>query len=216
MAQDSASSSGFEYQAFDEEQLNEFRSDEDFNYEEQSYSRFPLWEAFLKGLGNVLESIFGAAPGVDTMRIIFYVIAGLVLLWAIIKLFGIDITAGIKRKKTQKERLEHHIREENIHEIDFAREIAEARQAQRWRLLIRLQYLYSLKMLSDAGLLQVRAGKTNHDYMYEIGQADLKEVFGKLSYIFEYTWYGHFEANEPVRKAADAQAVRLQNLLDKT
>lgn len=203
------------YRPFDEEQLERLRSDDDFDYEIRKYSRFPLWQAFLKKLEDIMKGIFGVAPSGRTIEITFYILMGLVLLWAIIRLAGIEKNLGLKKGPVKDEELPHNIREENIHEIDFAREMEEARQAQRWRLLIRLQYLYALKLLSNAGLVEVKAGKTNHDYLYEISRAEAREVFARLSHIFEYTWYGHFEADEKVRQTANDQALQLQQILRK-
>ena len=56
---------------------------------------------------------------------------------------------------------------------------------------------------TDRELILIKKGKTNHDYLYEL-QGAFKSNFSELSIIFDYTWYGHFEANkELVTKAKE-------------
>ncbi|MFN3640268.1 MAG: DUF4129 domain-containing protein, partial [Flavobacterium sp.] len=40
--------------------------------------------------------------------------------------------------------------------------------------------------------------KTNADYLYEIKQPATQRQFAYVSYLFNYTWYGHFEVNQPL------------------
>ena len=55
-------------------------------------------------------------------------------------------------------------------------------------------FLYSLKLLSDKHHLDWRPGKTNHDYLDELGDGELKTGFNELSFYFDYAWYGDFKS----------------------
>jgi hypothetical protein len=50
-------------------------------------------------------------------------------------------------------------------------------------------------MLADKRFIRWEQGKTNHDYLAELTQQDLKTGFNELNYYFEYAWYGNFAVN---------------------
>ncbi|MDZ7848231.1 MAG: DUF4129 domain-containing protein [Owenweeksia sp.] len=200
------------YRPFPQEQLEELRSDEDFQYEKKSYETLPLWTRFENWLSELLRNIFGAAPSGNTIRVIFYVLATLLLAWAIVKLVGIDFNTVVKGPKKMPG-MPYQVGEENLGQIDLSREIEAARTQGKWRLLIRLQYLYALAEMAEDGVLQITKGKTNHDYLYEISSPALRDSFARLSRIFEYTWYGQFEAGQGVRLRAEQALRQLQKHL---
>ncbi len=134
------------------------------------------------------------------------------MLWVIVKLVGVDMT-GVFKKSKKVSVQSYQINEEDLHSIDFDKEMEAARNGGQLRLLIRLQYLYVLKGLSDKGIVEVKGGKTNHDYLYEIGDNALRASVGSLSRIFEYTWYGHFEVHPEVQREADQLFGNLKNQL---
>ncbi|HKG69709.1 MAG TPA: hypothetical protein VKA92_12630, partial [Segetibacter sp.] len=59
-----------------------------------------------------------------------------------------------------------------------------------FRLATRLLYLQSLKILSDKGYIQWQLNKSNNDYIREVTGKPWHSLFKKLTYSFEYTWYG--------------------------
>ena len=77
--------------------------------------------------------------------------------------------------------------------------IIKAEEANDYRLAIRLHYLKSLRLLDTLGKIIWRSGKTNHDYLLEIKDTELKEEFDNLSYIYEYSWYGQFEIESAIQ-----------------
>ena len=89
----------------------------------------------------------------------------------------------------------HNVLDENIHEMDFEKLIEEAAAKKDYRGGVRLLFLYALKMLSDKNHIHWDQGKTNHDYIDELKQDELKPGFSDLNYYFEYAWYGNFKVN---------------------
>jgi len=85
--------------------------------------------------------------------------------------------------------------DENIHEMDFDKLIEDALMKKDYRGGVRLVFLYSLKMLSDKNLIHWDQGKTNHDYLDELKQDELRGGFNDLNLYFEYAWYGNFTIN---------------------
>jgi hypothetical protein len=86
--------------------------------------------------------------------------------------------------------------QENIHEINFAKEISQFEQEKNFRFAIRYQFLWTLKKLSDRNLIQWNLDKTNQDYEKELLENPLHSAFSDLMKIFEYVWYGEFSINE--------------------
>jgi hypothetical protein len=96
----------------------------------------------------------------------------------------------------------YNVFDENIHEMDFEQLINDATQSHDYRKGIRLLFLYALKLLSDKHLIHWQSGKTNHDYVAEITERELKTGLNELSFYFDYAWYGNFSINaETFQKA---------------
>lgn len=199
------------YRSFSSEKLEQYRTDSDYAYERPSSAAPDWWDRFRTWLGNLLQSVFGVLPSGRTIFYILYTVSVLIILWVVIRLTGMDLNTIIRREN-KGPAVPHHISEENIHELDFEKEMEKARAEGKWRVLIRLQYLFALKRLADRGVLKVSPGKTNHDYIYEI-TGDLRDPFARLSRIFEYTWYGHFEASAEVVERSGRELSELQKKL---
>ena len=95
--------------------------------------------------------------------------------------------------------------EANIHATDFKTLIASAEAEHNYRLAIRYYYLWLLKDLTNAEIIEYDVEKTNSDYQNEISTKSLKEGFSYTSYLYNYIWYGEFDVNEnEFNKAKDA------------
>ena len=122
-------------------------------------------------------------------------IAGIALIILVLQLLGISPRAVFlgDRKKVMSTALS----EEEIHQINFDVQIANAEATQNWREAIRLHYLLLLKELSDRQFIVWRQDKTNHEYELEIQQSSIRKPFQSLTYVFEYVYYGNFEIAQP-------------------
>lgn len=95
--------------------------------------------------------------------------------------------------------------EANIHVTDFKALIASAEAEHNYRLAIRYYYLWLLKDLTQAEIIEYDVEKTNSDYRNEITSNTLKDSFSYTSYLYNYIWYGEFDVNEnEFTKAKDA------------
>ncbi len=86
--------------------------------------------------------------------------------------------------------------EANIHVTDFKALIASAEAEQQYRLAIRYYYLWLLKDLTHAEIIEYDVEKTNSDYQNEITSKSIKDQFSYTSYLYNYIWYGEFDVNE--------------------
>jgi hypothetical protein len=189
-----ADSSTVVARSFKEEQFKKFRSDPDMNYKLPPTVAESLWDRFLMWLSQMLDNFFDGAVSTNWGRVITYIV-GVALLIVLIMLmlkvnaFKVIYSAdGIGQK--------YNVFDENIHEMDFEKLINDALQSQDYRKGIRLQFLYALKLLSDKQLIHWQSGKTNHDYVAEISERELKTGLNELSFYFDYAWYGNFAINQ--------------------
>jgi hypothetical protein len=92
---------------------------------------------------------------------------------------------------------------DDIFALNYDKEISKAVEAKDFRLAVRLLYLQTLKDLSDKNLIDYRYGRTNSDYVAQLGNSRYHRDFFRLTRNFEYTWYGQFslsaEAYEMMR-----------------
>jgi len=61
-----------------------------------------------------------------------------------------------------------------------------------YRLAVRYYYLKLLKKLIDNQLIDWHPDKTNHDYINELQNTEIQATFKKLTYIYDYVWYGKY------------------------
>ena len=186
--------------------LRAFRGDPDFAYDRQQppseswWTRFKVW---------LKEKLFAPLENRGVSRLVdwvFWILAGLGLIYAVLKLLRMEPRGLFYGRSDRRRPAFAEI--EDIHEADFDRLIAEATAAEDFRRAVRLLYLKTLKALAARELITWRPDKTNHEYLRELSQqqaslqTDLTALFDRLTYFFEYIWYGDF----PVDKVAYQRA----------
>lgn len=183
-----------EIRNFDTEKLDEYRNDKRFQYEVYKAKPKGFLERIWDRVMGWFTSLFGSSVTGNVLRILFYLLLIAAFVFFIVKLTGIQPNTLFK--KTKSEAKPYQVDEETLNDIDFEGEIQQAINQAQWRIAVRLTYLYALKRISDANLITIRKGKTNHEYLYELSGHKVEQDFASLSFLFDYTWYGHFEANE--------------------
>lgn len=181
--------------SFSEEKINAFKKDTDFHYGINPGVKLNLFQRFLRWIFKWISKIGQFTAGTLWLRIVFYSILGLIIVYALLKLMGVDISRMFYRQ-IDKGNLPFDVLEENIHELDFEQLIEEAINQNEFKKTIRLYYLYALKKLSDQELIQWHPGKTNHAYQEELKVATIKPSFIDLGYYFDYAWYGDFPISQ--------------------
>jgi hypothetical protein len=175
------------------ERLKDYQTDRDYQYgrdvapPDNPVARF--LDYLLRRLMNFLAS---KAYQNFWQYVILACIAGLV----IYLLMKAEVLGFLFPKKAQSSPLDYENLQENIHEINFEQAIDEAINQRSFRLAVRLLYLQSLKRLTDAGLIQYKADKTNRQYVYELAGLPFQPEFERLTRQFEFVWYGNFPVDE--------------------
>ena len=190
-----------EARSFSEETIRRFQEDGDFDYGIRRQATLSWWQRFKYWLAEQWARLFHYTYFGRIYNILFYLFCFAVLTFAILKLTGTSVTQLFFRSDSAS--VVSIPSEENIYAIDFDQEIAQAQRAGDHRRVIRLRYIYALRKLADRQLIRWRPGKTNHDYQAELANSTLREPFQRLSYYYEYAWYGNFPTDRAMAERVE-------------
>ncbi len=179
---------------FDESALGKYQSNSDYQYdrapEKPSYiSRFFEW------LTELLKEIL-PETGVDTtFDLLKYVLIALMIAILVSMLMNVPLNSLFLRRSARPIAPAYETIDENIHELDFDLLITEAVSQQDYRKAVRLNYLKTLKLLSDREVIAWESNKTNQDYQSELKRSPFYQPFTNITRAFNYVWYGNFSLN---------------------
>jgi hypothetical protein len=176
--------------SMDPARLRQMQEDPEMDYGQDSPAVVGLWDRLMMWLLLIIRWLFFMGESTDWGNVIVGILVVGILGYVILRLLKIDAMNLLRSKS--RSTLHHAVLEENIHEMDFEKLIADALTGHAYRLAIRLTFLYSLKLLSDRQHIHWEPGKTNHDYLRELSAPDLKAGFRELNFYFENAWYGNF------------------------
>ncbi|TXD50713.1 MULTISPECIES: hypothetical protein [unclassified Polaribacter] len=131
------------------------------------------------------------------MQSIFPFLLGGFIIFLILKtVLGFDAKFWKTSKKSKKLTDKLIYENEDIHELNLEELLKQALENKNFRLAIRYYYLTSLKSLSNRELIEYHKDKTNSEYLFEIKNAEIRNQFSYLSYVYSYVWYGEFPVDE--------------------
>jgi len=189
-----------ELKKFDAKKIEAYKQQDAFIYviEKRELTTLEkIWNWFKRTIKKVLSYIFDdISPVVGFLRILLralpYIIAGLVL-FLIIKFFLKVNARNILEGKTAKSIVNLSDEEELIKDKDLPKLIQVAISDENYKLAIRYYYLLLLKNLYEKELIFWQQEKTNEDYIRETASNNrLNNDFEKLTYLYDYVWYGEF------------------------
>lgn len=178
--------------------LKDRYSENDFNYSINDTGGINLIQRILRSFFTWLGDTFGFDIDwldYQTLEYIVYGLLGIIVLYLLIKfLLQSPITSVFKNEDKAIEGFTYV--EENIEQVDFDKLIKKAIKQNNFRLATRYMYLKTLKVLASKNTIQWHYDKTNSDYLNEITDSKLKGLFKRVSYIYDYVWYGEFPIDE--------------------
>jgi len=180
------------------ENFKENYSDSDFNYSINDTGGINLMQRVLRKFFNWLGDVFGFDIDFidyETLEYIVYGLLGVIVLYLLIK-FLLENPVSSVFKTENKDIEGFSYVEENIEQIDFENLISKALKEKNYRLATRYLYLKSLKSLANKQIIEWHYEKTNSDYLNEIKDSQLRTLFKRVSYIYDYVWYGEFPIDE--------------------
>jgi len=184
---------------FEEGFQDSYKSSE-FNYDENLVinDESSWWARMRERIIRWFNNLFFTSDGIETGWSLLFkylaIAAVLVFVFLILRtLFRGEFTGIFRRSKSISV---SDVYNENIHEVDFSKLVADAKTVNDYRIAVRFYYLWVLKVMSEKKIIKWHVDKTNTEYLYEIKNPDVKEGFRFLSYVFDYCWYGEFDINE--------------------
>jgi hypothetical protein len=91
---------------------------------------------------------------------------------------------------------------QSLNTIDLSSQIEKSIQEKNYRLAVRYYYLWVMKVLSEAQLIEFNIDKTNQDYTRELSRKNTfsrerLSLFIQCTHYYEYLWFGNFLVSEP-------------------
>ena len=181
--------------------LNSIYTGEDFIYDRTINESTGWWTRFKEWLNHALNDLFNlkndgqASQLTDVLINIAGCIIFILVIYFIFKAVINKEGAWVFGKSSDKSIIPVTNIENNIHQTNFKILIQEAENNTNYRLAIRYYYLWLLKSLTQAELIEYDVEKTNSDYQNEIASVTVKKDFAYTSYLYNYIWYGEFNVN---------------------
>lgn len=197
--------------------LNEKYNSSEFNYNIKDGESQNLLARFLNWFFNWLRQAFGIdiPPGAgEIIEFVIYILLGVLAIYLLVR-FLLGERAATFFTRGNKHIASFNINEEKIQQTDFDGLIKDALAQNNYRDAIRFLYLKALKNLSQSNIIDWHFEKTNTDYYNEIADEDIKKAYSKVSYLYDYVWYGEFPVDEKSFNDAMDRFKVLDNLISK-
>jgi hypothetical protein len=204
----------------EESQLEQFRNNPDFDYQEALATAPDWWISFKNWIATIFIKFFEWLLGAEKaagafstfLQVVPYVLLA-VFLFILINFFqSVNARAVMHAKKNQAivalSEEEHIIKNEDIQQL-----IENAIGQKDYRLAVRYYYLYMLQLMSEKELIVWELQKTNDDYKLELQKQELVQPFATSTRLYNYFWYGEFPIDEIKYKKAEAKFLSLKQLL---
>jgi len=179
----------------------------DFVYEYDFKSNgISMWQRFKRWLNDFFQRIFDFDSPVSAQKFTeyfiktIYIIAFIAIIYLIVKTLIQKEGNWVFGRRSDTLDITTETIEVDLLQTNFKDLIAAATHKKDYRLATRYYYLQSLQKLSQKGLIDWDAEKTNQDYFNEITDPKLQKKFSYISYLYNYSWYGEFELNSTTFK----------------
>jgi hypothetical protein len=173
--------------------IESFRKRKEFNYKEEKQILGPL-DNFFIWLNNLFFYGYGNPKSYRIQNIIITLCVVGILVFAISKIFGLDKMGLFQRRDLQNYRGEMELpgldNEKNWDQL-----IKQSINQENYPEAIRYWYFKTLHVLNQRGWIAWRIWKTNQNYLREMETKEGFLAFRKLTYYYEYSYYGGFQVD---------------------
>lgn len=197
--------------SFDNNALQKLKQDRDFQYHRLVEPVKSIWERFWEWIWWQIAKIMRTKQGRTSVWSVLFVLGAAAIVFFIVKVMGMNKQGLFGRSSGSS--LLYTTTGEDINTISFNEAIKAAIDNRNFRVAIRLLYLQSLKHLSDKGYIDWQINKTNTDYISEVSGKPWQSLFKKLTYNFEYTWYGEMNVADDDFQKLQVQFQQFNNQL---
>ena len=173
--------------------MEQYAGDNSFKYMNYTVKPPSIWEHMSWWFQNLLQRLFLNPNTPLYTRILYYLILILVIGAALFYVVKLKYAGALSPESSAYKSGVQGLKETK--EEDFDRLISESLEGKNFKLAIRYLYLKTLVMLSKKELVKLREWKSPYDYEREL-KSDAATSYKELARLFEYVWYGDFEAGE--------------------
>lgn len=164
------------HREFDKDALKKLQEDGEFQYGKEPISK--SWNHSPRSSG--FETLW---------TILLYGLVGLV--FAVVIYFILKGSFTPKSKTIDSEMIPD-LDNPDVRALDFDQLLQQVVDKQAFREGVRLLYLETLKKLNLYEWIDWKQNKTNQDYQLELSGTQHQDAFDRLTYGYEYVWYGNF------------------------
>ena len=175
--------------------IKSYLHDKEFKYFEDPESTMTLWEKLMDWIKKQIAKLLSLESAGTVWDVFTYVLIAFAVIAIIFGIYKSEIK-GLFFSNKNADGLKVSESIEDIHSINYESMIEEAIANRNYRFALRLNYLRSLKILSDKEIINWKIDKTNHEFIGEIKHSNLKSTFSNITSEFESIWYGGFEINQ--------------------
>lgn len=177
----------------DEQFLEKYRNDPDFDYFSEVPKGISWWERFVWWLSKHLGGPVNVGPAA-WMEVVLKVIAMGVVLFLIYKLVRSRYRSPFVRRLSGKS-VEEMLEGGEMDEKAWLWQLEKAVAEKNYVLAIRIHYCYILRLLDAKEIIRWSTYRSNLSYYYEIKEEGLRKKFGELIRIFNCVCYGEFRVD---------------------
>lgn len=179
---------------YDTQKIADYQSNSRFDYNSQlDLPDYTWFDIVSRWFNRLINSIFRGRFEENVTTPVMIILFLLAVFAVVYFLYKKRPELFMRTKKVAP--ISYDIEEENIHEINFDKEISSALSSGNYRLAIRLLYLQTLRFLSDNKLIEWQIHKTPTEYLYEIRNKAMKQPFRELTHHFLQVRYGNYNAS---------------------
>jgi len=195
-----ADSTVSEVRRFDREKFFGLQESREFRYPENREKVETLMDKIREWLRGIFGELDLSSADSNMMKGIgYFIIFLLIVLFVVLVVWLIlrsDFRSLFTRRGARVKKPGYEVLEEDIHNIEYIDEIQKAVSEGNYRKAVRLQYLRSLKLLSDSHVIYWTIERTNSDFRNMMrGRSDY-QAFDYLATAYEFVWYGYRQLNE--------------------
>jgi hypothetical protein len=176
--------------------IKSYLKDKDFIYFEDPESTMTPWERLMNWISKQFARLRELESYGTAWDIFMYVLIAFAVIAIIFGIYKSEVK-GLFISNKNKNGLNVSEVLEDINTIDFEKMIEEAIANGNYRYAVRLNYLRSLKVLSDKEIIKWKIVKTNREFLKEIKETKLKTQFEIITSDFESIWYGGYDIDQP-------------------
>ncbi len=177
--------------------LSAYRDNPAYQYRQPADQVLTFWDKLKRLFFDWLNRLMDENSQRGIWEYVIYAIAIGLVLFAILRAFKMDLRALFSPKKRPVLQAVGLV-DELSQSTDFIALAETARKDGDFRLSARMYYMHVLKVLDAGEVIRWSPRKTNQDYVYECRQSDIQQPFRRLTYLFDYAWYGDFPVDQAV------------------